>query len=238
MTTRPIILAAESVRAIIDGRKTQTRRVVKWPVAADADEVFAWFAGQEIRDTWPHVSHDGLYQHSPRGLQWLGPCPFGSPGDTLWVREAWYYDIDPLGPIPKEKPANHLMEHLYYRANGECCEQIPECQCAETGPTRWRSPLHMPRWASRLTLRVKAVRVERVQAISEADCVAEGAEETTRQIMHTDGTPSRDIDIIPARIAYAEVWDRINGKRHPWASNPFCWVIEFERIEQGANDER
>lgn len=203
MTERPIIFSGETVRAILDGRKTQTRRVVK----PQPDYV------QELQDGQFETSPDGGFDH---GVSYIH-CPYGKPGDRLWVKEAFYvdhFDYSEGGRLPKE-PGNELRDTLYYSADGECCQQIPECQCPEIGKTKWRNPRFMPRWASRITLEISGVRVERLQDISFADVNAEGLD--TRDRFTSWAVP------------FIGLWDKINGKKAPWASNPFVWVIEFRR---------
>lgn len=240
---RGIPFSPAMVRALLAGRKTQTRRGVK------RGQVLRILPGSDLsREERKRINAepfdwDRNNPAHPSMEELLTCCPYGVPGDRLWVRETWYFDIDPYGPIPKEKPADRLMDNLYYRADGECCEQIPECQCYDTGPTQWRPSIHMPRWASRLTLEVVSVRVERVQDISEADAIAEGVE-------RANGTTGRDdpagahwknysssrrggVDwpvFHNARTSFLSLWDSINGAGS-WAANPWVWVIEFRRVQ-------
>jgi hypothetical protein len=120
-------------------------------------------------------------------------CPYGYPGDRLWVRETW-------------KPCFDDKSGTQYRADERGC----------TGP--WRPSIFMQRKRSRITLEIAEVRVERVQDISPDDCVAEG-------VTVYGSTDSGDL-----RQAYAELWDSINGKTYPWASNPWVWAIHFSRL--------
>jgi hypothetical protein len=103
--------------------------------------------------------------------------PYGVPGDRLWIRESFLIDWCGYerGPLPKIEPSWDWRDAAYYRADGECCEQIPECACIEyEGKTPWRSSIHMPRWASRITLEITDVRVQRIAELSEADVLARG----------------------------------------------------------------
>lgn len=133
-------------------------------------------------------------------------CPYGQPGDRLWVREAWARD-DEDG-------------QLMYRAD------VGRDLCADA----WRPSIHMPRWASRITLEVTAVRVERLQDISEADAQAEGVIPKWEP-----GCSGRLMDAFggfsfrPAASAYAELWEQINGPG-AWDANPWVWVVEFKRV--------
>ena len=202
---RPIIFSAPMVRAILAGAKTQTRRVVKpepqhwqWMVAFD-DGTFAR-VGEDF-ETNPFTS------------------PLGQPGDRLWVRESIYVDhINYVhGPLPNARPAD-VDDMLYYRADGECCQQIPECSCAEIGKPKWRSARFMPKWAARIWLEIIAVRVEQLQDIDQWGAYAEGVSKSKSEV--------------PNPVAnYRALWDSINGKSHPWSTNPWVWAIEFKRME-------
>lgn len=191
---KPIIFQAHNIRAILAGTKTQTRRAVK-PQP------------KEVR---------------VQGCDWLCDdgrilrCPYGQPGDELWVKETWsYFGGD-------EYLYQQLRESVCYRADHNGTDSIPG--------GRWRSSMFMPRWASRITLRIESVRVERLQDITERDADAEGTtshypcEEPTA---HREGvhrcTPTED---------FRRSWDSINGKRPgcAWKDNPWVWVIEFRRI--------
>ena len=148
-------------------------------------------------------------------------CPYGAPGDALWVRETWA----PLGDILTEvigRPrvfradADLVRDDSGDRVGWWLGETFLE---GSERPFRWRPSLHMPRWASRITLDVVSVRVERLQAISEADAEAEGV---------SADLESRTL----ARDAFRELWDSINGKRPgcSWDDDPWVWVVEFRRI--------
>ncbi|HSZ58658.1 MAG TPA: hypothetical protein VK797_23520 [Tepidisphaeraceae bacterium] len=189
--SRGVIFSAPMVRAILDGKKTQTRRLVKpQPPPKDATvaatgSTYGWMSCKDSGDS-------GLFR--PVGPVWkvrelMGSdsdprlrCPYGKIGDRLWVRETFYLDhLDAIDAIPKQKP-DDADDWIYYRADGTCCDQIPECSCAEVGKPKWRSPIHMPRWASRITLRITKIRVQRVTDISEQDARAEGVNP-----VHEDG---------------------------------------------------
>lgn len=190
MKERPILMGAPMVRAILAGTKTQTRRVVKPPRNRPAfvllDHGNGW---------WPYQSDDGM-EHPYT-------CPYGKPGDRLWVREAFMHE-----------PADYCWEasvsipcrpaSTVYRAD------FHESQPGEG----WKPSIHMPRSLSRILLEVTAVRVERLQEISEADAMAEGC--------YTDPA-------CPAYDAYRSLWDQINGPSS-WDANPWVWVVEFKRV--------
>lgn len=189
-TERPINFNAEMVRAILEGRKTVTRRPVKERWNSD-----------RIVQFWDYM-HEGFLQVENRVVT----CPFGVPGDRLWVRETWnaypVFEVDsgvfeagyPYRKIPVEKPVNACV---VYDADGY------------DGP--WRPLTHMPRWASRITLEVTGVRVERVQCITEEGARAEGFD-------------SRD--------AFLDFWDSIYASKGLGCdANPLVWVVEFKRVE-------
>lgn len=213
MKERPIIMTAESVRAILAGRKSQTRRLIK---------------DQRSEGDWLYVDR-GARTYAYRadlvgrgGDAMRSLCPYGAPGDRLYVKEAWAAGLDTDGDIVPDarhviyRERNPTHEAWYVSSPGlhESWEVV--------GQTGWRSPMFMPRWASRLTLAVTGVRVERLQAITEADAIAEGVTLPERMATHYDDTH---------RDAYAALWDRINGKRAPWASNPWVWVVEFRQVQ-------
>ena len=203
MAERPILFSAPMVRAILAGTKTQTRRVVKlkpWHQIEERDDGSPW--------PWMH-DNDRDADH------WL-PCPYGQPGDRLWVRETW------CGPFKWGKNDGKFA----YRAD-------PESLWPENIRTPylslWKPSIHMPRWASRITLEVTGVRVERLQDISEADAQAEGAREcdpvSGREVLLAG--PSQRGSFV---LHYRDIWEQINGPGS-WDANPWVWVVEFKRLE-------
>ncbi|EZQ69429.1 hypothetical protein QZP99_10635 [Serratia marcescens] len=209
MKERPVIFNGEMVRAILDGRKTQTRRVIA-NVSPD----------NCIQLQKPTKTKDGIYTHV-MDAPGHGLCPFGQVGDRLWVRETWQ------GPLVDEE---HLDD---YRANADKFQAPEFCEYAADGGARpefcdfddnvrqgWRPSIHMPRWASRITLEITAVRVERLNDISEEDAKAEGV------------TPSQHIITPPEalyRVGFLKLWQSIYGAES-WSANPWVWVIEFRRV--------
>lgn len=172
MKETPILFSGPMAKAINDGRKTMTRRVVK-PTSRDADGIAVY-----TQDDQGVIEVVNAFEGEPIDAEPI-VCPYGKTGDRLWVRETFYIDhcCYTKGPLPKEKP-NEIEDMIYYRANGTCCEQIPECCCGEYDrPTPWRPSIHMPRWASRILLEIENVRVERLQEISDGAIVAEGLDD-------------------------------------------------------------
>lgn len=216
-TERPILFSGQMVRAILEGRKCQTRRIVKPMPPCDREKRVERFhpavtnrRGEEV----PGPEIFGAYCD----CEWGARCPFGEPGDRLWVRETWCY----------AHPDYH-DEAEGRRRGDRPVREYPApwwCHYAATDDVdepKWKPSIHMPRWASRITLEVTRVRVERLQDISEADARAEGID---------PGTSICDFEATPARDDFARLWDSINGKRAPWASNPYVWVISFRRVEE------
>ncbi len=183
MKERPIIFSTPMVRAILDGRKTMTRRVMK------------------------PQPEDYPYHHGLAVYRVAKKCPYGVPGDLLWVRETWA-TTEQAGVHPSDA-------EMVYRATDPDWETMEGWQ--------WRPSIFMPRWASRLTLRITSVRAERVQDITEEDARAEGFKDVVGKYARGD----------EARIWFAELWDIINAARgFGWDTNPWVWVIGFERVQQ------
>lgn len=229
---RPILFSAPMVRAILDGRKKQTRRVAK--IARidahpqDARVKIATMAGRG-EQFWMNCQPDHPH-HITRA------CPYGVPGNRLWVRETWQAFFADEVPADRPRGPRHTMgipaqpereSFVFYRADGDLSH--PE----DGSEAIWLSPLHMPRWASRITLEIVSVRVERVQEISEEDALAEGALEFDGPTTFVDdGMQSIYFPNMGyARAAFIDLWDSINANRAPWESNPWVWAIEFRRID-------
>lgn len=197
----PILFSSEMVRAILEGRKTQTRRVVKLPQWSTLD-----WNDFEVDD---HGTPALICEDT--GCMADVPCPYGQPGDRLWVRET--FDLDWGYDDQGKKEWN-----VIYRADLK-----PE---EEADDAKWKPSIFMPRWASRITLEIVNVRVERVQEINEADAQHEGWFFQNVGMNDTYDPVTMDC----ARRWYADLWDKINGKQYPWASNPWVWVVEFKRL--------
>ena len=233
---RPIVFTGESVRAILAGRKTQTRRVVKpQPVLKPTRSIII---GQELPYThtyhWDPTVHDhSLFTEAEKfgggsfGAWRLSMCPFGKPGSRLWVRESFItgWDAESGDILYYDKDGNDLPEKTWFRADvNENLVWIEDGVTLERIP--WKSSMFMPRVVARILLEVISVRVERLQEISASGCVAEGLE----------GRGMNPYVADCLRKGYAELWDSINGKREgcSWADNPWIWRVEFKRVEQEA----
>lgn len=228
-TERAINFTGPEVRATLDRRKTMFRRIIKPQPPEDCGifTVGPFHQTKVDKDGYEYPGDQIFGAYSADG-EWGRQCPFGPPGTRLWVREAWYYDMEPGGPLPRDFD----RDSLYYRADGECCDQIPECSCAEVGKPRWRSPMHMPRRASRLTLEVVRVRAERVQAISEEDARAEGVLPWVHG--HGEINPEFDEPGLVAtgsyRLGFHMAWDSTHGPG-AWERNDWVWPVEFKVVE-------
>ena len=189
----PILFSGPLVKAILEGRKSQTRRLVKYVPSLGEPE--SWCPSAVAG----HI--EGGYQRF---------CPYGdAPNGRLWVRETW--------AIP---PGSDARDDVAYRAD------LSEEQQKEERSVRrlvgridspWRPSIHMPRWASRITLKITDVRVERLQYLTEEDAKAEGVDPIKAKV------PTH-------RDAFRMLWDEINGERATWASSPWVWAISFRRL--------
>lgn len=200
MKERPILFSAPMVRAILDGRKTQTRRVVTHPGLQSLSFIV------DCGDGW-WGDEEGDFQ---------ALCPYGKRGDRLWVRETWAHDAETFEQCraSREDALGGGAYGPYYRAT----EIAPDTLF-------WRPSIHMPRWASRITLEITAVRVERLQDISLADARAEGAPPCHPSI----DAIAREFGFKDwPRSWYAQLWDGINS--YGWDTNPLVWVLEFKRV--------
>lgn len=201
MKERPILFSAPMVRALLDGSKTQTRRIVKpqpdipiWmhPFFMSPKNGKARF--RPVGPDWPDSEDDDIY------------FPYGQPGDRLWVREAF-----------APKAIDPECTTIAYRATDDECN----------GP--WKPSIHMHRWMSRITLEITEVRVELLQSISEADAKAEGVtpKSNGRYACNFD---DGKVECVSPVTAYMSLWTELNG-RESWPENPWVWVIEFKVVK-------
>ena len=210
MSEKPILFSAPMVRAILDGRKSQTRRIMKPQPDAVLDGEPYW--------------HIGGYR-TRIGARNPFFCPYGQPGDDkLWVRETCRAEELPSG-----------LDGVRYLAD-DCFIPIENTEAASdawlslaaygqrlSGHQKYRkvSAIHMPRWASRITLEITGIHVERLQDISESDALAEGIDPKF---------PPDEQVANAAMMRYADIWESINGPGS-WAANPWVWVVEFRRVK-------
>lgn len=239
---KPIICNSESVRAILDERKSQTRRVITArqfkPSIGATKEEFENIAAVYLKDSNRFFGYSGSYNIRLGELI----CPYGIPGDKLWVRETWALQADLDEQLKEDDLTPGQIDnegfHIGYKADGSGV--YPKANLG-----RWRPPRFMPRWASRITREIKDVRVERVQDISEEDAKAEGVTSDILFGFGYSGFPNSPLtdERNPAvkkgdlfyglRGAFAYLWNSINAKRgYDWHKNSWVWVLEFEISER------
>lgn len=239
MKERGMIFNAEMVQALLDGRKTQTRRIIK-------PQPEATLSGS-LSGKWLSRPLNGLLL--PKIEDIAIHCPFGVVGDRIWVRETFQgplFDYDLMDSYCKDPTPFEKTEFCVYKADGvpapEFYDADDELHCC------WRPSIHMPRWASRILLEITNVRVERLNSINEHDAIAEGLAEISKDrrtykygVPDRDGYPGTDDCGWPWHewecypiSAYSKLWESIYGA-DSWQANPWVWVIEFKRVEGGAS---
>ena len=213
MKERGMVFNGEMVRAILDGRKTQTRRIMAPQPADDIERCI--FPNPEA------IGWKSSLRHK-RGSTTAHFCHYGKPGDRIWVRETFQgplFDYDLMDSYCKDSTPFEKPEFCVYKADGvpapEFYDADDELHC------RWRPSIHMPRWASRILLEITDVRVERLKNISDGDAIREGCSVTDMK----SGDCVADV--------FARLWESIYGAES-WQANPWVWVIEFKRVEGGA----
>jgi hypothetical protein len=232
---RPILFSGPMVRALLDGSKTQTRRVVKLPhnnpLGQWGPTTIGGPNGGRTKDGLT-IPEQGAIWHTRTGDSLM--CPHGQPGDRLWVRET-----AKCGYRSEQPPANTGRIGVDFKAGGGTDRKytldrrddypwFPSKSHNADGSIRWTPGIHMPRWASRITLEVTGVRVERLQDISETDAIAEGIGKTPAGFWSTYGRSGVDGTYSP-RSSFHCLWDSINGAES-WDANPWVWVVEFKHI--------
>ena len=260
---RGILFSGTMVRAILDERKSQTRRVVKPQPYLNGKWGVTWEPrGKkphspsycERNDHWNPITNAFLDYYRDRG-----GSPYGKVGDRLWVRETWkldgwdwedseaviHYQADGAKLYQQSGDSEEEMDSFFQWLCRETkrLEKVPGAKffnhkCEEVSVDEddnyikwdhekqpWRPSIFMPRWASRITLEVTGIRVERLQDISEEDARAEGV--TFAGWTHCFNKEG----LIPHKLQFMDLWDQINGKTAPWGSNPWVWVVEFKRVE-------
>lgn len=207
MKERPILFSAPMVRALLAGTKSVTRRIVKWkPREAGLNLAFSGFEvglynTANPRSGWVLRSRDGGGCWNDR--TYALHCPYGAPGDRLWVREAFTHIT-----------GNGIRVH--FRADGEPTDSAGNVLPTEPGLRRWSPSIHLPRKLARITLDVVSTRIERLHAVTEDEATREGVAAAT-----IDAT---------ARDRFAELWKAINGAES-WDANPHVWRVEFKPVE-------
>ncbi|WP_128805057.1 hypothetical protein [Klebsiella grimontii] len=240
MKERGMVFNGEMVRAILDGRKTQTRRIMAPQPADDIERCI--FPNPEA------IGWKSSLRHK-RGSTTAHFCHYGKPGDRIWVRETFQgplFDYDLMDSYCKDSTPFEKPEFCVYKADGvpapEFYDADDELHC------RWRPSIHMPRWASRILLEITDVRVERLNAISEEDAQREGVHtEVWDQTVVARNYAAIDeffqfwSEDMPHYVemnqlhqsSFRSLWESIYGEES-WQANPWVWVIEFKRVEGGA----
>lgn len=203
MKERPILFSGEMVRAILDGRKTMTRRVIDFnKIARKTGCTKGTLAYSNTFKSWAVVDGNGSADMC------LVNCPYGQPGDRLWVRETFC-----------DRKNNGEQIKPLYRADG----QEYQDRDGRYFKPKWKPSIFMPRRYSRITLEITNVRVERLQDVSEEDAKREGA--------NGEKYRGQGFDYCIFREAFRTLWDSINAKRgYSWESNPWVWVVEFKQV--------
>jgi hypothetical protein len=207
---RGILFSAPMVRAILAGKKAQTRRLVK---ADDVPEGVEWVF-RESDGVWGPC-RDELCRGA---LDLVAParrCPYGIVGDRLWVRET--FALTNHGK-PVYRADCHDRDGHFWSSVAEDPDDV-----------RWRPAIHLPRSLSRITLDVTRVRIERLQDITEGDARAEGVDAVEVGISTINGAPATGV-IFDPRLKFHALWNSINAERAPWSSNPWVWVVDFKRV--------
>ncbi|PLD67603.1 ASCH domain-containing protein [Klebsiella quasipneumoniae] len=230
MKERGMIFNGEMVRAILDGRKTQTRRTIKWKQTR-----FTEIGEREDGSKWPWS------EDAEHACDFWHPCPFGAVGDRIWVREAYRFpasldDVSPtgVGEMAVATGYRKPWAPTFYEFTGTFSDgwkgfETPP-KVSDAG--KLRPSIHMPRWASRILLEITDVRVERLNSIHDVDAMREGIQNLTT-CSHSDfGIPGVVNAQHPVR-AFQLLWESIYGA-DSWSTNPWVWVIEFKRVEGGA----
>ncbi|HBQ6832556.1 TPA: hypothetical protein L8N98_001047 [Klebsiella quasipneumoniae subsp. similipneumoniae] len=239
MKERGMIFNGEMVRAILDGRKTQTRRPIKWKQTR-----FTEIGEREDGSKWPWS------EDAEHACDFWHPCPFGAVGDRIWVRETWgvvshaFSDDGLMIDWVPDRPATAIHEmpfgngyysgYAIYAADGDFTWGDDDAY--EDGRSCWKPSIHMPRAASRILLEITDVRVERLNAISEEDAEAEGIDMEALYDSQDcyDCIADHNMTGRPTVTgAFKYLWESIYGEEG-WKSTPWVWVIEFKRVEGGA----
>ena len=211
-----LMFKAPLVRAILDGSKTQTRRIAKTEITMGRDSLLAPRRGRKYAD---------VYLLPESAKEAVALCPVGQVGDRIYVRETWQHANFPLGPYDEETT-------VFYRADYLDDPHGPDGEKSSEGKYRhWCPAIHMPKAAARIWLEVTGVRIERLHQITDAECWAEGAITEARpdqfsvhSVIATDGKA-----YLSPLGAFSALWESTGGD---WAANPWVWVIDFKRIEK------
>lgn len=215
---RPILFIAPMVRAILDGHKTVTRRAVKAPIPGSTVRVRAYRnrLGNQVFGPVIGVSEKLGEITELSGIK----CPYGQPGEHLWVRETWYCNHFDVQKGPYLQPAD-MVDLDQARVDGDLVYAADGLTPYEQEQPVWKPSIHTPRWVSRILLEITDVRVERLHAITDGQCMAEGAQSGHGAIPGYIGNAT-----VQEHFRY--IWESTGGD---YRSNPWVWVVEFKRIK-------
>nr|WP_154324811.1 hypothetical protein [Pantoea sp. 201603H] len=219
MKEQPILFSDQRVRNLLMGQQTQTRRIMKPLAFTPAQDNHEGCYGFDVINN--HLQGHQFLEMSNLSYQ----CPFGQLGDILWVRETW------RGPVvPTESVADYTRSPAAFRHSRYCQYRADYNESGDrpdnSGQAGWQTAIHMPRWASRINLRINDIRVEKIQDISDDDIAAEGIQ-TDLNFLNNFFTMNSDL-VMPKDI-YKKAWTQQYGGTS-WEVNPWVWVIGFEKI--------
>jgi hypothetical protein len=245
---RPILFSAPMVRAILEGRKTVTRRAVKPLQQPELMEDGTWFAVAQSHRRYGFGVSGPDARSCAEALAASQCCPYGKPGDRLWVRETWYCDHSDVQRGPYLQPAD-MVDLDQAREDGDLVYAADGLTPYEQEQPTWKPSIHTPRWVSRILLEITAVRVERLQDISDEQAQAEGiipvpkTTEDSHQFWRNyhlsgDGT----FCVRTPKESFKSLWCHVAGgsfpkdeaaykaSPHSWDANPWVWVVEFKQV--------
>lgn len=233
MKERPILMSGPMVRAILDGRKTVTRRAMR--TSHVGYRAFYRWDGSPSRRAMMRC----LNETEPGSSVFCEDNRIGVPGDRLWVRET--HAIVPASAYWHDSTIPH---RVHADEHGDPWWSVYREGWERSAPSRWRQSIHMPRWASRITLEIVDVRVERLHDIDEADARAEGLDWAAprcfdKQLDYDDREDPREVGYVLvgeycgfAKDNFARLWEHLHGPGS-WATNPWVWRVEFRRLGEG-----
>lgn len=241
MKERPILFSAPMVRAILEERKTQTRRDLTIPAGWQPGKLGTIISKHPKQGKFGLFIRKEIHPGSGKFENDLIPCPYGKIGDRLWVRESWHIEA-------RRQSESHLNMTVAYRpCSPRAVENdwpqdskdfdlptdtpIPSPNVPTFGKNgiRWRPSIHMPRWASRITLEITDIRVERLNEISEADAIGEGVEILPSRQYKDYGCRFDHVGFSDPKLSFRSLWQSIHSL-DSWTRNPWVWVIEFKRV--------
>lgn len=229
--SRPILFSTEMVKAILAGRKTQTRRIVKYKIQLEREMDVTHPSAFSVYTKNGNQYYDERNQ-TPMTLD-DGFCPYGQVGDRLYVRETWADVTSAFDDADEVRCVAYKADNSVYDVYGHI-QYLEQLGASGIEVDKWKPSIHQPRFASRITLEITNIHVERLQDISEEDAEAEGVSAEHGDCSYPTHLHCCDM-CLSAKDNFRLLWDSINAKRgYSWASNPWVWCISFKRINQEA----